>query len=153
MNKNRMLIAFLLEYKKAMTELKNTFCEMTFSDFKKTRDQNTNDPDCKSIETVVTHVIHSGYTYTSYINSLFDNEWVDYDKTMTSIAFCISELDKVLVFTENSFSPLWEKTDDEIITYRVDTRWGVNYDVEQLLEHAIVHVLRHRRQIEYFLKN
>jgi len=32
------------------------------------------------------------------------------------------------------------------------TSWGENYDFEQLLEHAIVHILRHRRQIERLLK-
>jgi hypothetical protein len=31
------------------------------------------------------------------------------------------------------------------------TRWGVDYNIDQLFEHAIVHVLRHRRQIEKFL--
>jgi hypothetical protein len=30
----------------------------------------------------------------------------------------------------------------------IQSGWGVPYDLEQLLEHAIVHILRHRRQIE-----
>jgi len=30
------------------------------------------------------------------------------------------------------------------------TKWGQRYDIEQITEHAIVHVLRHRRQIEKF---
>jgi uncharacterized damage-inducible protein DinB len=34
---------------------------------------------------------------------------------------------------------------------KLTTRWGQMYNIEQLLEHAIVHVLRHRRQIERFL--
>jgi len=34
---------------------------------------------------------------------------------------------------------------------QIRSRWGAVYDLEQLLEHAIVHVLRHRRQIERFL--
>ena len=33
---------------------------------------------------------------------------------------------------------------------KVQVRWGQKYDVEQLFEHAIVHILRHRRQIELF---
>jgi hypothetical protein len=33
----------------------------------------------------------------------------------------------------------------------IEARWGPRYDLEQLLEHAIVHVLRHRRQIDKFL--
>jgi hypothetical protein len=32
------------------------------------------------------------------------------------------------------------------------TSWGQLYDIEQLMEHAIVHVLRHRRQIEQYKK-
>ncbi|WP_294276359.1 hypothetical protein [uncultured Chryseobacterium sp.] len=31
---------------------------------------------------------------------------------------------------------------------KINTLWGQQYDVEQMLEHAIVHILRHRRQIE-----
>jgi hypothetical protein len=34
---------------------------------------------------------------------------------------------------------------------QIPARWGPVYDLEQLLEHMIVHVLRHRRQIERFL--
>ena len=38
--------------------------------------------------------------------------------------------------------------------YNVDKKmlvsWGQRYDVEQIMEHAIVHILRHRRQIERF---
>lgn len=34
---------------------------------------------------------------------------------------------------------------------KILVRWGQLYDVEQLFEHAIVHILRHRRQIERFL--
>ncbi|MGY0037018.1 hypothetical protein [Pedobacter sp. NJ-S-72] len=33
---------------------------------------------------------------------------------------------------------------------KIMTGWGQLYDIEQLMEHAIVHILRHRRQIERF---
>jgi hypothetical protein len=32
------------------------------------------------------------------------------------------------------------------------TGWGQHYDIEQMMEHAIVHVLRHRRQVEKFVE-
>ena len=35
---------------------------------------------------------------------------------------------------------------------KIKVNWGQQYDVEQLMEHAIVHILRHRRQIESFIK-
>jgi hypothetical protein len=43
-------------------------------------------------------------------------------------------------------------SDEEIVRVRMDTHWGQTYDLEQLLEHAIVHILRHRRQIERFVQ-
>ncbi|AUP81600.1 hypothetical protein C1H87_11295 [Flavivirga eckloniae] len=33
---------------------------------------------------------------------------------------------------------------------KILVKWGQVYDIEQLFEHAIVHILRHRRQIERF---
>ncbi|HQW21967.1 MAG TPA: DinB family protein, partial [Bacteroidia bacterium] len=35
---------------------------------------------------------------------------------------------------------------------KIKVNWGQQYDVEQLMEHAIVHILRHRRQIENFTR-
>ena len=56
-----------------------------------------------------------------------------------------------MTFTEATLEGKWLMTDDEITAVKMDVPWGVRYDLEQLLEHAIVHVLRHRRQIERFL--
>ena len=42
-------------------------------------------------------------------------------------------------------------SDEEITGTVINSRWGVVYNVEGLLEHAIVHILRHRRQIEKFI--
>ncbi|HEY5122872.1 MAG TPA: hypothetical protein VIK14_03975, partial [Ignavibacteria bacterium] len=42
-----------------------------------------------------------------------------------------------------------EQTDN---SKKMNVGWGQQYDIEQLLEHAIVHILRHRRQIENFIK-
>ncbi len=36
-------------------------------------------------------------------------------------------------------------------SFKVTTRWQTEYDIEQMLEHAIVHILRHRRQVELWL--
>ena len=43
-------------------------------------------------------------------------------------------------------------SDEEIVSVVTHSRWGVRYDLEQLLEHAVVHILRHRRQIEKFIQ-
>ncbi len=52
-------------------------------------------------------------------------------------------------FTESVLEGFFEPGGLEVaegITFQV--RWGPTYDPEMLLEHAIVHLLRHRRQLE-----
>ena len=53
----------------------------------------------------------------------------------------------VQLFDDYPTIPLEEYDNEK----KILVRWGQRYDVEQLIEHAIVHILRHRRQIEKFL--
>ena len=62
------------------------------------------------------------------------------------------EIDKMLDYTELVFDTIYYKSNEVIEQWIFNTRWGVTYDFEQLMEHAIVHVLRHGRQIVNFLK-
>jgi hypothetical protein len=57
----------------------------------------------------------------------------------------------MLIYTVETLSDKWELSDDEITKVKIISRYGPTYDIEQLLEHAIVHILRHRRQIEKFI--
>jgi hypothetical protein len=57
----------------------------------------------------------------------------------------------MLQYTVETLENHWELSDDELMNVRIDSRWGQKYDIEQLLEHAIVHILRHRRQLDKFL--
>ncbi|MBP9220547.1 MAG: hypothetical protein KBF42_04135, partial [Chitinophagales bacterium] len=65
----------------------------------------------------------------------------------------ISAMDELIRITEKLFNDFPNiqlevfNNDDKIVS-----RWGQQYDPEQLLEHAIVHVMRHQRQIERFLQ-
>ena len=53
------------------------------------------------------------------------------------------------LFTENIFK---EFRDTELEQFdeslKIKSSWGQLYDIEQITEHAIVHILRHKRQIE-----
>jgi hypothetical protein len=59
-----------------------------------------------------------------------------------------ARLDAMLEYTAQTLEGRWVMSDDEIDNSVIHARWGVTYDLEQLLEHAVVHILRHRRQIE-----
>ena len=57
-------------------------------------------------------------------------------------------------YTENVFNNYPDiKLEENDASKKMLVSWGQQYNVEQLMEHAIVHILRHRRQIERFLIN
>jgi hypothetical protein len=51
------------------------------------------------------------------------------------------------VFADYPTANLDERSDAK----KIHTRWGQVYDIDQLLEHAVMHIHRHRRQIQRFL--
>jgi hypothetical protein len=53
-----------------------------------------------------------------------------------------------ITFTESTVEPLRNAREDDIRALTFTVRWGPVYDPEMLLEHAICHLLRHRRQLE-----
>lgn len=65
------------------------------------------------------------------------------------VAPYISRLREALKYNEDFFIRNPDITMEEFDqTKKINTKWGQQYDVEQMLEHAIVHILRHRRQIK-----
>ena len=149
MQKNGMLMALMGEYRRSTMDLKKILNKIPQKIFKEITDHQTTDPDCKSIQTITFHLIQSGYTYANYIgNVIAQNKWFDYENQIESAKEGVSEMDKMLAFTEVSLEKLWNKSNEELENFQIKTRWNVTYDIEQLLEHAIVHILRHRRQIE-----
>ena len=151
--KNRMLFALLQEYKKVAAEYIAILKEVSQVEFEEVVDENTKDIDCKSIKAITSHVVYSGYVYANYLNSVRDVEWYKYNETIDTPNEGVLEFGKMLDFTEEIFNSFSENSNDEIAQWKYEVSWGVNYDFEQLIEHAIVHVLRHRRQVEGFLKN
>ncbi len=145
--------ALMDEYERATDQLKNVVKAVSQRDFINIVDPDTKDPDCRSIQTILNHVVRSGYGYSNYIRKKFGDKWTerkeDYELN-TPVAAC-NELDNMLVYTLETLKNKWNLTFDETVTNIVKTKWGQDYDLEQLLEHAIVHILRHRRQIERFL--
>jgi uncharacterized damage-inducible protein DinB len=144
--------ALLAEYKKAINELQYVIQDISETSLVFVIDNETQNPDCKSIQTILSHVISSGYSYCIYIqNSKNMNSKRPEKVNRTSIVEYAKDLDDVLEFTYDTFINLSDNDLEESNhTKKIITSWGQLYDIEQLMEHAIVHVLRHRRQIETF---
>jgi uncharacterized damage-inducible protein DinB len=144
--------ALLAEYKKAIRELQHVIQDISETDLVLVIDNETQNPDCKSIQTILSHVISSGYSYCIYIqNSKNINSMRPEKVNRTSIVEYINDLEDVLKFTNNTLATLSDNDlEEHDNTKKIITSWEQIYDIEQLMEHAIVHVLRHRRQVENF---
>jgi hypothetical protein len=57
-------------------------------------------------------------------------------------------LAEVLRYTEAGLDGLYGQSDEQVAVIRFQVPWGVEYDPDMLLEHAVCHLLRHRRQLE-----
>lgn len=144
--------SLLAEYKKAINELQLVIQDISNTNLVFVIDNETQNSNCKSIQTILTHVISSGYSYCIYILNYKNFNSKQPEKVnRLSIVEYTRDLDDVLEFTYNTFANLSDDDLEELDnTKKIITSWNQLYDIEQLMEHAIVHVLRHRRQIEKF---
>jgi uncharacterized damage-inducible protein DinB len=108
------------------------------------------DPETVSLRTVCGHVAVAAWNYADYIRIARSLPRIPrpYDKdAVTTPAAVRPLLTAALRHTESTVADC-PADDDSMIALRFQVRWGPTYDPEMLLEHAIVHLLRHRRQIE-----
>ncbi|MDN3643187.1 DinB family protein [Lutimonas halocynthiae] len=134
------------EYEKALEELKTFLIKIPDAEFKKAYNKEV-DTDFQSVRNIVLHMINSGYVYANHIRIRFGNNYVvpkiEIDKTEQGIA----ELEKMFEYTVETFEDKWHLTFDELMNTIIKTSW-TTYDLEAIIEHGIVHILRHRLQIE-----
>ncbi len=145
--------ALLDEYERAVDDLKNIIRGISAQQLKVIVDDKTTDQDCRSVQTILAHVVGSAYNYAVVIDRL-KHAGLPYREKIprNEIAEYLKDLDMVIQYTEKV---LGQFTNSEIEerdnSKKILTRWDQRYDIEQLMEHAIVHILRHRRQIEKFI--
>jgi hypothetical protein len=61
----------------------------------------------------------------------------------------LDDLTAMFEFTENILGEFQDQELEQLDnSLKIKTGWGQLYDIEQLMEHAIVHILRHRRQLD-----
>jgi uncharacterized damage-inducible protein DinB len=143
--------ALMDEYERAATELRRLVEQISEDDFVRIVDSQTKDDNCRSLQTIMSHVVSAGYSYADYIRALFSIPSTRPAKQLLSHQESLAQFDVMLGYTVETLEGRWEMTDEEIMVTVINSVWGTKYDVEQLLEHAIVHILRHRRQIEKFI--
>ena len=86
----------------------------------------------------------------STINSLISTSGKKENKLSTGLKEAIIELDKMFNYIVETFEDKWLLKDDDLLNTIIKTSW-TTYDLEAIIEHSIVHILRHRLQIQKLL--
>lgn len=145
--------ALMDEYERAAFELKSLVENASEEDYTRIADAETKDADCHSIQTMMNHVVHSGYGYANAIRRKLSMPFEPLGDARPQISQSEigGEIDKVLAYTEETLEGHWEMSYADLDKFVIERKADFSENLEQLLEHAIVHVLRHRRQIQKFL--
>lgn len=149
--RNGAIGALMDEYERAASELARLVEQIPDDDFALIVDSRTKDEDCRSIQTIMSHVVGAGYGYADYIREQLSIASTRPQPELLSRRESLEQLEAALRYTIETLEGRWEMSAEEISGVVIKSRWGAVYDVEGLLEHAIVHLLRHRRQIEKFI--
>jgi uncharacterized damage-inducible protein DinB len=146
--------ALLDIYEQAIAELKELIRGIPATALLTIADPNTRDENCRSIQTILSHVVHAGYGYATSIRNLKGANIERPAKTFHDrIPAYLADLDAVFAYTEETFKSVEElDLEPDVNAPTIKSTWGQVYDIEQITEHAIVHILRHKRQIEKFMK-
>jgi len=139
------------EYEKALEEFKSVLRGISESQYKKIVDTETENEDCRSIATMTTHVVRAGYLYAKYIRGAMKLEDIKIPDTDVDYLDIDVALDSMFEETLRVFDGRWDDMDRDLGDKYIDSSWGMRYNIDQMLEHAIVHLLRHRRQTEKFI--
>jgi uncharacterized damage-inducible protein DinB len=149
--RNGAIGALMDEYERAASELTHLVEQIPGDEFARIIDSQTRDEDCRSVQTIMSHVLRAGYGYADYIREQLSIASTCPQPKLLSQQASLKQLEAVLRYTIETLEGRWEMNSEEISGIAIKSRWGAAYDVEGLLEHAIVHILRHRRQIEKFI--
>ena len=142
--------ALMDEYERATGDLTRIISGINNADFELIRDRQTQDEHCRSIQTIMSHVVQSGYGYANRAREALSLPFQKREFQLLSRGESLDQIGLMLSYTAGTLEGRWQWTDDQIAAVQIRSEWGPE-NLEQLLEHAIVHILRHRRQIERFL--
>jgi hypothetical protein len=97
-------------------------------------------------------VIGAAHRYAHYIRKARGVDFVErYEADRARLHFPLDVralLTEGIALTEDTVEPLLKATEQDIQALSFTVRWGPRYDPEMILEHAVCHLLRHRRQLE-----
>jgi hypothetical protein len=142
--------ALMDEYARAAEDFCRVVEDFELSRFDAVRP--SNNPNTVSARMICLHVIGAAHRYAHYIRKARGIDFVErYDADparLHSPRDVRALLAEGIVLTEETVEPLLNATEQDIQDLSFTVRWGPRHDPEMMLEHAVCHLLRHRRQLE-----
>jgi hypothetical protein len=108
----------------------------------------SDDPSYQSIDHLGGHVFRAARGYLTWIGECVERPVGDLDADADPLSIAAKGrefVDPVLVAWRRHLALL---DDAELSPQVYKSRWGEDYNIEQMLEHAVVHPMRHRIQLE-----
>ena len=142
--------ALMDEYARAAED----FCRVveTFDLARFDAERPSDNPDTVSPRAICLHAIGAAHRYAQYIRKARGVDCVErYEADparLRSPQDVRALLTEGILLTEETVQPLLKASDEEIQALSFTVRCGPRYDPEMILEHAVCHLLRHRRQLE-----
>ena len=108
------------------------------------------DPQTVSQRAVCAHVCGAAFRYADYIRKARGLPYVQEPRVVPvpDPAAVRPLLVEAFRYTEGAVEGMHAWSEAEISKILFQVRWGPTYDTDMILEHAICHLLRHRRQLE-----
>ena len=113
----------------------------------------TDDPSYKSAEHLGGHVFRAARGYLTWIGEFVNRPVTDVDPDTDAASIARKSrvfVDEVLAAWRRHLALL---EDREMTRATRKSRWGEDYNIEQMLEHAVVHPMRHRIQLERLMSD
>jgi hypothetical protein len=115
-------------------------------------ERRSNNPSTVSPRAICLHVIGCAHRYAHYIRKARGVDFIerfDPDPARLHAPRDVRALlTEGIVLMEETVEPLLTASEQDIQALSFAVRWGPHYDPEMILEHAVCHALRHRRQLE-----
>ncbi len=108
----------------------------------------TDDPDYASLETVLVHVFRWARVYMTWMCEVLELPDPDIRPEPAAEVVAAEAESYVEHLVERWRAPLAELTMEQTFRPTHTSPWNVEYCIDAMLEHAVMHPLRHRAQLE-----
>jgi hypothetical protein len=138
------------EYARAAADL----CRVLegFSDAAYRAERASDDENTVSPQAIAAHVASAARRYADYVRKAlglpYEDRFTLASGALARPADLRPRLVEALRYTEQTLDAMrdWDESRVQALSFVV--RWGPTYDAEMLMEHAVCHLLRHRRQLQ-----